>query len=642
MHSLYTEREIFLRELISNASDALNRAQFEQLTQHDMLDADAELKIQLRADEAAGTLTLSDSGIGMTRADMEQNLGVIAHSGAKAFIAAMQEDNAAAQDVIGQFGVGFYSVFMVAQSVRVVSRSPVAGEGAWAWESAGDETWTIEPGERGQRGTDIIITLKPDAQEFLKPFRLKDIIRRYSDYISFPIFIDEEGEPTNRQTALWRQSASEISVEQYAEFYRTLTLDFGEPRQQLHIRADVPLQFYALLYIPQDDGPNPFGMQREPGLKLYARKVLIEEATTDLLPEWLQFVQGVVDSEDLPLSVNRESVQATRVMARLKQTLTRRLLGELKRMAEQENELYLGVFQSFGRYLKQGLAISEEERATLEALLRFNSTHDDDAAGWHSLPEVVARFAAGQEDIYYNPRRGQPQRAPQPASGQFPPARHRGVVLHRSRRPLHAAGLETFDGHRLRNVDEADIDLKGIGELREEAEETQRETLAEDDFGKVQERFRAVLGERVQEVRASSTLVDSPARLVSEEGAQQRNLYRINRMLEREYELPLRTLELNPRHALLHNLGHMLAARPQDPVIDAAIEQLFETALLQDGLHPDPASMADRLLLLLEAATSAVPATSQAVEANVDEPVPEAPDEAFDADDGEFDEAAET
>ncbi len=642
VHSLYTEREIFLRELISNASDALNRAAFEQLTQHDMLDADAELKIQLGADEEAGTLTLSDSGIGMTRADMEQNLGVIAHSGAKAFIAAMQEDNAAAQDVIGQFGVGFYSVFMVAQRVRVVSRSHIAEEGAWVWESAGDETWTIEPGERGQRGTDIIITLKPDAQEFLKPFRLKDIIRRYSDYISFPIFIDEEGEPTNRQTALWRQSASEISVEQYAEFYRTLTLDFGEPRQQLHIRADVPLQFYALLYIPQDDGPNPFGMQREPGLKLYARKVLIEEATTDLLPEWLQFVQGVVDSEDLPLSVSRESVQATRVMARLKQTLTRRLLGELKRMAEQENELYLGVFQSFGRYLKQGLAISEEERATLEALLRFNSTHDDDAAGWHSLQEVVARLAQGQEDIYYILGADSHSARRSPHLDSF---RQRGIeVLYFTDPvdPYMLLGLETFDGHRLRNVDEADIDLEGIGALREEAEETQRETLAEDDFGKVQERFRAVLGERVQEVRASSTLVDSPARLVSVEGAQERNLFRINRLLEREYELPVRTLELNPRHALLHNLGHMLAARPQDPVIDAAIEQLFETALLQDGLHPDPASMADRLLLLLEAATGGATAVAPAVGADVDEPVPEAPDEAFDADDGEFDEAAET
>ena len=631
VHSLYTEREIFLRELISNASDALNRAQFEQLTQHDMLDADAELKIQLRADEAAGTLTVSDSGIGMTSADMEQNLGVIAHSGAKAFIAAMKEDNAAAQDVIGQFGVGFYSVFMVAQRVRVVSRSHLAEEGAWVWESAGDETWTIEPGEREQRGTDIIITLKEDAQEFLKPFRLKDIIRRHSDYIAFPIFMDEETEPTNRQTALWRQSAGEISAEQYAEFYRTLTLDFAEPRGQLHIRADVPLQFYALLYIPQDDGPNPFGMQRDPGLKLYARKVLIEEATTDLLPEWLQFIVGVVDSEDLPLNISRESFQATRVMARLKQTLTRRLLGELKRMAEQESERYLGVFQSFGRYLKQGLAISAEEREALEPLLRFNSTLNDDAEGWHSLQEYVSRLAEGQADIYYILGEDSHSVRRSPHLDSF---RQRGIeVLYFTDPvdPFMLMGLESFDEHRLRNVDEADIDLEGIGELKDEPEEAQRESLADDDLDSLLERFRTVLGERVQEVRASQALVDSPARLVSVEGAQERNLFRINRLLDREYELPVRTLELNPRHALLHNLGHMLATRPQDPVIDAAIEQLFETALLQDGLHPDPASMAGRLLMLLEAATGGAPAAVPTADADADDPAAEAYDEVSDS-----------
>ncbi|MCY3719231.1 MAG: molecular chaperone HtpG [Anaerolineaceae bacterium] len=603
VHSLYTEREIFLRELLSNASDALNRAQFEQLTQHDMLDADAEPEIRLAMDEEAGRLTVSDNGIGMARADMEQNLGVIAHSGAKAFVAAMQEGNGAAQDVIGQFGVGFYSVFMVAQRVRVVSRSHLPDESAWAWESGGDETWTIEEAQRERRGTDVIITLRDDAQEFLKPFRLKDVVRRHSDYIAFPIYVGDDEDATNRQTALWRQSARDISAEQYAEFYRMLTLDFGEPRAQLHLRADVPLQFYALLYVPQGDGPNLPGMQRDPGLKLYARKVLIEEATTELLPEWLQFVVGVVDSEDLPLSVSRESVQATRVMARLKQTLTRRLLGELKRLAEDERERYLELWQVFGRYLRQGLAVSEEERESLEALLFFNSTRDDDAESWHSLQDYAGRLAQGQTDIYYILGEDIHSARRSPHLDAF---RRRGIeVLYFTDPvdPFMLMGLESYGEHRLRNVDEADIELEGIGDAGDEAEDEQGEALGESAFDALQARFRAVLGERVQEVRASHSLVDSPARLVSAEGAQERYLYRVNRLLEREVELPVRTLELNPRHGLLHNLGGMLAARPQDPLIDATIEQLYETALLQDGLHPDPAAMADRLLLLMEAAT---------------------------------------
>lgn len=619
VHSLYTEREIFLRELLSNASDALNRAQFEQLTQHDMLDAGAAAEIRIRADEEAGTLTVSDSGSGMTRAELEQNLGVIAHSGAKAFVEALQagEGAAPAQEVIGQFGVGFYSVFMVAQRVRVVSRSHLPEEGAWAWESGGDETWSIAPAERAQRGTDIILTLREDAQEFLKPYRLKDVIRRHSDYIAFPIHLNDEEEPANRQTALWRRPAGEISAEQYGEFYRTLTLDFGEPRRHVHIRADVPLQFYALLYIPQDDGPNPLGMQREPGLKLYARKVLIEEGSTGLLPEWLQFVTGVVDSEDLPLSVSRESVQATRVMARLKQTLTRRLLGELKRMLEQEREAYVGLFQAFGRYLKQGLAVGAEEREALEPLLLFPGTREEDGETLHTLAEVVARFVPGQTELYYLLGEDLQSARRSPHLDAF---RRRGIEVLCFTDPVDPfmlMELEAFEGHRLRNVDEADIELEGVGEPDEEAEEGQRAPLGEGDFGALQARFRAVLGERVQDVRAGETLVDSPARLVSAEDARERNLYRINRLLEREQALPARSLELNPRHALLHNLGQMLASRPQDPLLDAAIEQLYETALLQDGLHPDPAAMAQRLLLLLEAATDSGSAAAGADEAGV-------------------------
>ncbi len=622
VHSLYTEREIFLRELISNASDALNRVQFEQLTNRDVLDADVELKITLTPDSEAGTLTITDTGIGMTAAEMEQNLGVIAHSGAKAFIEAMKEakNGATPEDVIGQFGVGFYSVFMVADKVRVVSRSYRPDSQAFAWESDGGETYSIEEAEREQRGTDIIIYLKEDAKDFLQEWTLKDIIRKHSDYIAFPIYVGADEEATNKRTAIWRQNPKDITAEQYAEFYKMMTFDFEGALHHLHVRADVPLQFYALLFVPGSTEQNVFSPRKEPGLKLYARKVLIQEYSTDLLPEYLQFMQGVVDSEDLPLSVSRESVQATRVIANLKKALTTRVLNELKRLAKNDTEKYLDIFQKFGRFLKQGVTVSPDDRSDLEKLLYFHSTRDDDPQQWYTLQDYVECMVENQDDIYYiigddfhSARR----------SPHLEPFRRRGIEVLYFTDPLDSfmvMGLTEFDGHRLRSVDEADIDLSGIGELRDETDQPQREAVAEGDFGSLVARFQAVLGERVQAVRESKTLVGSPARLVSDDATSRRNMFRINRLLDKDYDLPVKSLELNPRHPLLHNLSAMLAAAPDNRMIDVAIEQLFETALLQDGIHPDPASMADRLLVLLQAATG-----TPADQLNIESVAPQVP-----------------
>jgi molecular chaperone HtpG len=333
VHSLYTDRDIFLRELISNASDALNRLRFAQLTQHEIADGDAELYIDLTPNAEAGTLTISDTGIGMTHDDLINNLGVIAHSGAKAFIEAMREQqNGGASDVIGQFGVGFYSAFMVADKIRVVSRAAQADAAAYAWESTGDENFTIEPAERETRGTDIILYLKDDAKDYLNAWKLRDIVRKHSDYVTFPIYIGDDEEATNKQVALWRQETKEITDEQYNDFYKMQTFDFEPPAMRIHMRAEAPLQFYALLFVPSNAERTLISLRTEAGLKLYARKVLIEEYNKDLLPEYLQFVQGVVDSEDLPLAVSRESVQATRVIANLKRTLTNKVLSDQKTM----------------------------------------------------------------------------------------------------------------------------------------------------------------------------------------------------------------------------------------------------------------------------------------------------------------------
>jgi molecular chaperone HtpG len=602
VHSLYTEREIFLRELISNASDALHRVQFEQLTNREVLDPEAELYIEIKPDEAAGTLTISDTGIGMTREEMTDNLGVIARSGAKAFLEAMKEakNGGASQDVIGQFGVGFYSVFMVAEKVRVVSRSYKLGEEANAWESSGGESYKVEAAERETRGTDIIIYLKDDAKEFLQPWKLKEIIRRHSDYIAFPIYVGEEEEATNKQTALWRQDTKEVSDEQFNDFYKMLTFDFEPPLHRIHMRADVPLQFYALLYIPGSGERNMFSPRKEPGLKLYARKVLIDEYNNDLLPEYLQFVQGVVDSEDLPLNVSRESVQANRVMANLKKTLTSKILSELKRMAKNKPEDYRTFYESFGRSIKQALMVSPADREDIEPLLYFSSTGSDNPDDLVSLEDYVGRMVKGQDDIYYilGDDFGSISRSP-----HLDAYRQRGIeVLYFTDAvdPVVVMGLPEYKQHKLRNVDEADIDLREIGEAQEESAQ---EAVPDDSFGALRQRFVEVLGERVVDVRESKTLTASPARLVSNETGAQRHMFRINRLLDRDYELPVKILELNRRHPLLHNLSNLVSNTPDNPLINLVIEQVFETALLQEGIHPDPAAMAPRLQLLMQAAT---------------------------------------
>lgn len=608
IHSLYTDREIFLRELISNASDALNRAQFEALTNPQMLDAGIDLRIDIKADEDAGTVTISDTGIGMTHDDLINNLGVIAHSGAKSFIEMLKANqNGAAtpvQDLIGQFGVGFYSVFMVADKVRVVSRSANPEERAWSWESTGGDTFVIEESVRSTRGTDIIVHLKEDARDYLPTWTLREIVRRHSNYITFPIYVADEETPANKQTAIWRQEPKEVTEEQYNEFYKMHTLDFEDPLHRITLRADVPFQFYALMFIPASAERTILSRRTEPGLALYARKVLIQEYNKDLLPEYLGFVQGVVDSEDLPLNVNRESVQANRVMANLKRSLTGKVLGELKRLADSKPEIYQKVFAEFGRLIKQGVVVSPEDREPILPLLRFPSTGSTSAEQWTTLAEYASRMVKNQTDIYYvlGDDFGSASRSPHLDS--FRKRDIEVLYLIDPVDPFMLMGLTEFEGHKLRSADDVDIDLRDIGEpVEDESEDEKPAPLPESDFATLRERFAQVLGDRVSDVRESKSLVDSPARLVGEGSAPQRNMYRINRLLERDAELPVKMLELNARHALIRNLGAMLAQDSANPLIDVVVEQVFETALLQEGLHPDPASMAQRLYQLMQAAT---------------------------------------
>jgi molecular chaperone HtpG len=593
VHSLYTEREIFLRELISNASDALNRMRFEMLTNRDVLDADAELAIRVQADPQSKTLTISDNGVGMTREELVENLGTIAHSGVRAFIEAAQDATTQLSDVIGQFGVGFYSVFMVADSVRVTSRSFHPDAEAAQWYATGEETYTLGPAQKSDRGTTIEIKLKEDAAEFSQEFRLRDVIRTHSDYVAFPIYLNEAAEQLNRQTALWRSTPRELTQDQYHDFYKQFTLEAEEPFLHLHVVTDAPVQVYAVLFVPARAERGLFSPRKEDGLKLYSRKVLIRDYTKDLLPEYFRFVQGVVDSEDLPLNVSREAVQSNAVIARLKKILSGQLLNALKDQADKQPESYQRFWEEFGKFIKEGIASDQTEREKLYPLLRFRTTKHPDQ--WRSLNEYVGGMTPGQKDIYY--LLGDDQRSIQrsPHLDYFKNVGFDVIMLAEPIDSFMVLGLTTYEGFKFQNAASASLELP----VDKEQAAADAPAISEEDFEALAQRFKTQLGERVSQVKSSQRLSDSIARLVDPEGVLNQEMQRVYRMMDRDFEIPAKILELNPRHPILSRLKELPAA---DELSVAIIEQIYESALLIEGLHPDPAGMIPRIQQLMQAA----------------------------------------
>jgi molecular chaperone HtpG len=589
-HSLYTDRETFLRELISNASDALHRVQFEMLTNHDVYDAAAELAIHITVDEAARTITIADSGIGMTAEELADHLGTIAHSGVRTLLEQLEASQRSG--LIGQFGVGFYAAFVVAEEVTVVSRSYRPAAPAAQWHSHGDETFTVEPATREQRGTSVILKLKEDATEFASPWRLRQIVKRHSDFVAFPIYVGAER--ANQQTALWRESPHQVEAgdaAQYAEFYRELTRDIDPPLLHVHVSADVPLDLHALLYVPAKQERGRLERRTEGTLRLYSRKVLIREDAPDLLPAHYRFVEGVVDSEDLPLNVARETVQSSPALQRIRRTLAGRLTKALTELAEQDPARYATFWHEFGVFLKEGIAADPTARDALLPLLRFHSTKAATSIG---LADYKGRLAAGQTAIYYV------------LAGDLESARHSPHLEALAERDLEAllltdavdafmlSGLREFEGLPLHNADDPNLVLPGQAGAAGDA--------ADEAFGRLAARARAVLGERVRDVRPSTMLRASPARLVAPETGPERELARLQRLFDRDYTLPAQLLELNPGHPLIADLARLVDERPDDALIAPLIEQLYDSALLLEGLHPNPAGMVQRIEQLMEAA----------------------------------------
>ena len=583
VHALYSDREIFLRELVANAADATDRRRFEALTDPAAALPDGA-KIRINPDKPARQLTISDDGTGMSRAELVQNLGTIARSGTRAFGQSLSE--AKPEDrpsLIGQFGVGFYAAFMVAERVEVTSRR-IGETEAWRWSSTGGGSFTLSPASRDSAGTDIVLHIKPDADEFLEPYRLENIVRKWADHITWPITIQRDGKEVaaNEGTALWRKPKSEITEEQLTEFYQHLGHAFDKPWATLHWRAEGTLEFTAMLFIPSMRPFEPVESVRESRVRLHVRRMFITDEA-ELLPPWLRFVQGIVDTEDLPLNISREMLQATPVLARIRKAVTNRVITELRNRAK-DAESYAGFWDNFGPTFKEGLWEDAEHRTELAALARFRSTREPES--WTSLPDYVARMKPEQDAIYYLIGDSQDALASSPQLEGF---KSRGIEVLLLSDPVDAFWpdrLDHFEDKPLRSV------TQGLADLSKHASETREEAEAA-DVTALLPALKAALGEDIAEARATDRLVHSAVVLAASEAGPDLQMQRLMRRSGQKMPISAPVLEINPHHALIRSLAARVA---RDEPIDEAARTLFDLARVQDGELPrDPAAFARRV-----------------------------------------------
>jgi molecular chaperone HtpG len=611
IHSLYSNQEIFLRELISNASDAIDKLRFEALSNESLLESDTEIAVRVEIDEDANTITISDNGIGMTRDEVIENLGTIAKSGTAQFLEALTGDQKKDSQLIGQFGVGFYSAFIVAERVEVLTRSAgsQANEGVH-WESAGEADFSIESLDKVERGTSIILHLKPDCSEFASDFRVRSVIKKYSDHISVPVLMEKPAAPTsddegegeekvvkppefeavNEATALWTRSRSEVTDEEYVEFYKHVSHDFEEPLSWSHNKVEGKLEYSSLLYIPKRAPFDMWNRDSNRGVKLYVQRTFIMDDAEQFLPQYLRFVKGVVDSNDLSLNVSREILQQDPAVDSMRSALTKRVLDMLGKLAKKGDD-YATFWSEFGQVLKEGPAEDFGNKEKIAKLLRFSTTHTDLPAQDQSLDDYISRMNEGAEKIYYVVAENHNTAKSSPHLEVF---RKKGIeVLLLTDRvdDWLMNHMMDYEGKTFLDVARGELDL---GELSEEDKQEQ-EQLAKDSESLV-ERLKAALSEQVEEVRATSRLTESPACLVVGEqdmGAQMRRIMEAAGQAVPESK-PI--LEVNPRHPLVEKLDQ---EADEDRFSDLAAIIFAQANLAEGGQLKDPAGYVARLNKLL-------------------------------------------
>ncbi len=598
-HSLYQSREIALRELVSNASDALDKMRYIALTDESRRDTEPlEIEVEVRKDDHQ--LIIRDNGIGMNRDELVENLGTIAHSGSLDFLKQSVAAGSTAEQplsLIGQFGVGFYSAFMIADSVRVRTRSYKEEQGGWEWSSDGSGTFTVTPAEGLARGTEVVLQLKGDAEEFLDEWRIKGALRKYSSFVPHPIKVG--GQVVNDQKPIWVEPKSQVSEEQYTQFYQHLTHHVEEkPLWHLHLAADSPIQFRAILYCPPSNVELlGFGRQ-EHGLNLCVKRIFVQHNCRELVPEYFRFLYGLVDSEDLPLNVSRETLQDNTIIRRIRNTLVKGVLDRLHTLAEEKPDDYRAFYRQFGMFLKEGVAVDGGNRERLAQLLRFSSTQAEGPDAVTSLDEYVKRMPADQKRIYYL---GGPELAAIKKSPNLEIFRRRGIEVLFLSDPIDEfvmSALQKFADKPLTSIDSAELELPGADI---ETPETPAEGGAS-GFGRVLELFRKALGDRVQEVRESKRLTDSPCCLVNAEGGISTQMQRLLKLNNREFPETGRILEINPSAPLIKRLAQLSANRDHDGFIEQCGLQLHSNAQSLEGLLSEPEALVARIQHFMEEA----------------------------------------
>ena len=623
IHSLYSNKEIFLRELISNASDAIDRARFEAVSNDQVEEPEGGWKIKLTPDADANTLTIEDNGIGMTAEEIETNIGTIANSGTKAFLRELKEAEAADRpELIGQFGVGFYASFMVADKVELITRK-AGTDDAWKWTSTGDGTYEVEEAERDTFGTSIILHLRAEEDEegsgsFTDEWKIRQTVKQYSDYIAFPVVMDvtrkekdeeasEEGEDPvykdvtseetlNSMKAIWTRDKSEIEEDEYSQFYKGAFHDYEDPREVIHWSAEGTTEFKGLLFLPKKAPFDLFYNEDAKGLHLYVKRVFIMNDCKELLPSYLRFVRGVVDSSDLSLNVSREILQDNPLVRRIGKNVISKVLGTLSTMQKKEPEAYEEFWSEFGRVIKEGMHTDHANQEKISKLLRFESNKTE-AGKTISLQDYVDRMQPDQKEIYFLTGESRTQVENSPLLEAFKAKDLEVLFLTDTIDEWVIPALPTFDEKPLKAIHRGDVNLDS--EEEQEERKTKREA-AEEENKSVLEALQTSLADKVQSVRLSDRLTDSAAVLVADEGAIDANMERMMKAMGQVVPETKRNLELNPDHALMGKLKSLVEAGDAQDTLDEYAALLFDQALLTEGTPlPDPAAFAKRVSNLM-------------------------------------------
>ena len=604
IHSLYSNKEIFLRELISNASDAADKLRFKALSNPALYEGDGDLRVRVSFDVDKGTITISDNGIGMTREQVIDHLGTIAKSGTKEFLTALGQDQAKNSQLIGQFGVGFYSAFIVADKVTVKTRA--AGEEAdkaVLWESAGEGEYSVADIEKKSRGTDVILHLREDEKEFLNEWRLREIIGKYSDHIGLPVEMltkeyDDEGkecgekwEKINKSDALWTRSKDDVSDEEYKEFYKHLSHDFADPVTWVHNKVEGNQAYTSLLYVPAKAPWDLFNREHKHGLKLYVQRVFIMDDAEQFMPNYLRFMRGLIDSNDLPLNVSREILQDNKITAALRKALTKRSLQMLEKLAKDDAEKYLQFWKEFGLVLKEGPAEDFANKETVAKLLRFASTHNDSSEQTVSLEDYISRMKEGQKAIYYITADSYVAAKNSPHLELFNKKGIEVLLLSDRIDEWMLSYLTEFDGKQLQSITKADLDL---GDLADKESETQKQQ--DEAFGSFIERVKNLLGERVKTVRLTHNLTDTPAVVSTDNDQMTTQMAKLFAAAGQPVPEVKYTFELNPEHHLVKKVADIA----DETEFADWVELLLEQAMLAErGSLENPAVFIKRINKLL-------------------------------------------